>query len=139
MIARPLKITTRFVIIWLCSSEAKFFLFRQRSISAEPVKSGGAERKKENLLNIKNLLNPNLPYCTCTTHPIKANPAKAGDAKPWVYRHSSDQDCQAAEDHKKYFVIIWLCMSEAKFFNLSDTRSFQNFVSPVHSHGKSAT
>jgi hypothetical protein len=20
-------------------------------------------------------------------HPIKANPAKAGDAKPWVYRH----------------------------------------------------
>jgi hypothetical protein len=32
-------------------------------------------------------------------HPIKANPAKAGDAKPWVYRHSNDHDCQAAEDH----------------------------------------
>ena len=25
---------------------------------------------------------------------------KAGDAKPWVYRRESDQDRQAAEDHK---------------------------------------
>jgi len=42
-------------------------------------------------------------------HPIKAKPAKAGDAKPWVYRHQHDKDCQAAEDHKEYLdVIIWL-------------------------------
>ncbi len=30
--------------------------------------------------------------------PIKANPVKAGDAKPWVYRHNCDNDCQAAEE-----------------------------------------
>jgi hypothetical protein len=37
--------------------------------------------------------------CEIEQHPIKANPAKAGGAKPWVYRHSNDYDCQAAEDH----------------------------------------
>jgi hypothetical protein len=42
-------------------------------------------------------------------HPIKANPAKAGDAKPWVYRHQSDHDRQAAEDHKLYLCgLAWL-------------------------------
>ncbi len=29
---------------------------------------------------------------------MRANPAKAGDAKPWVYHHIGDQDRQAAED-----------------------------------------
>jgi hypothetical protein len=33
-------------------------------------------------------------------HPIKANPAKAGDAKLWVYRRESDNDRQAAKDHR---------------------------------------
>jgi hypothetical protein len=28
----------------------------------------------------------------------KAKPAKAGDAKPWVYRRASGHDRQAAED-----------------------------------------
>jgi hypothetical protein len=33
------------------------------------------------------------------TKPIKANPSKGGDAKPWVYRHAlRDHDSQAAED-----------------------------------------
>ena len=37
-------------------------------------------------------------------HPIKAKPAKAGDAKPWVYRHNDDHDCQVAEDHEMGFM-----------------------------------
>jgi hypothetical protein len=45
-------------------------------------------------------------------NPIKANPAKAGDAKLWVYRHESDQDCQAAEDHKT----IPLCVFGLAYF-----------------------
>jgi len=28
---------------------------------------------------------------------------KAGDAKPWVYRHAGDQDRQAAEDDEEQF------------------------------------
>jgi hypothetical protein len=35
--------------------------------------------------------------------PIKANPAKAGDAKLWVQRHRSEPDRQAAEDKKEKF------------------------------------
>jgi hypothetical protein len=35
-------------------------------------------------------------------HPIKANPVKTGDAKPWVYRRESGYDCQAAEGHNMY-------------------------------------
>jgi hypothetical protein len=27
-----------------------------------------------------------------------ANPVKTGDAKPWVYRHTSGHDCQASEN-----------------------------------------
>ena len=39
-------------------------------------------------------------------HPIKANPAKAGDAKPWVYRHTADDnDRQAAEDHNEFVLL----------------------------------
>jgi len=38
-------------------------------------------------------------------HPIKAKPAKTGDAKLWVYRRENGNDCQAAEDHK-----IILCL-----------------------------
>jgi hypothetical protein len=34
-------------------------------------------------------------------HPIKADPVKAGDAKPWVYRHAIDNDRQAAEDNEE--------------------------------------
>ena len=37
---------------------------------------------------------------TAQEHPIKAKPVKAGDAKPWVYRHyQSDHDRQVAEDN----------------------------------------
>jgi hypothetical protein len=50
-------------------------------------------------------------------HPIKANPAKAGDAKIWVYRHMSDHDRQAAEDDKEgFFGIIRLACYKSGFF-----------------------
>jgi hypothetical protein len=52
-------------------------------------------------------------------HPIKANPAKAGYAKPWVYSHTkSDHDRQAAEDHKTFFRMAYqpleICSTNAR-------------------------
>jgi hypothetical protein len=35
-------------------------------------------------------------------NPIKAKPAKAGDAKLWVYHRENGHDRQAAEDHRGY-------------------------------------
>jgi hypothetical protein len=55
-------------------------------------------------------------YSNDKKHPIKANPAKAGDAKPWVYRHESDHDRQAAEDHKFVCVCLALAYQKARVF-----------------------
>jgi hypothetical protein len=41
---------------------------------------------------------------------------KTGDAKLWVYRRESGQDCQAAEDHKTRFVIVLPGLSKPGFF-----------------------
>jgi hypothetical protein len=49
-------------------------------------------------------------------HPIKAKPVKTGDAKLWVYRRESCQDCQAAEDHKTKIVIVLPGLSKPGFF-----------------------
>jgi hypothetical protein len=51
-------------------------------------------------------------------HPIKANPVKTGDAKPWVFDHTQvvDHDCQAAEDHKSKFVSIRPGFNQPGFF-----------------------
>lgn len=43
---------------------------------------------------------------------IKANSAKAGDAKLWVYHHTRDQDRQAAEDHQEQLFGIRLFYSD---------------------------
>ena len=53
-------------------------------------------------------------------HPIKANPAKAGDAKLWVYCRESGNDCQAAEDYKPFVCVCpaWLIYSQAILFRM---------------------
>jgi hypothetical protein len=48
-------------------------------------------------------------------HPIKANPAKAGDAKLWVYSHVSDHDRQAAEDHEQRLYLFGLASYSQAF------------------------
>ena len=44
---------------------------------------------------------------------------KAGDAKLWVYYRKRDYDCQAAEDHKIDFCVVWPGLSKVRLF-LSD-------------------
>jgi hypothetical protein len=46
------------------------------------------------------------PFCFAATVTTRANPVKTGDAKPWVYRHNSDHDCQVAEN-----VFLLPCLS----------------------------
>jgi hypothetical protein len=57
-------------------------------------------------------------------HPIKANPAKAGDAKLWVYRHVSDHDRQAAEDHEQRLCLFGL----ASYSQAFDSDGLSNFT-----------
>ncbi len=55
------------------------------------------EERKQRRFKILKVVN-RLTVAKATPPPIKANPAKAGDAKPWIYRHERDHDRQAAED-----------------------------------------
>jgi hypothetical protein len=51
---------------------------------------------------------------------------KAGDAKLWVYRHMSDHDRQAAEDHEEqFFGIIRLAYDKSGFFYPESFSSLQ--------------
>jgi hypothetical protein len=49
-------------------------------------------------------------------HPIKAKPAKAGDAKPWIYRLPKDYDSQAAEDQITFSIDSLALHLESQIF-----------------------
>jgi hypothetical protein len=52
-----------------------------------------------------------------TQHPIKANPAKAGDAKSWVYCRENGYDRQAAELHDEQCInLVWPGFLQVRLF-----------------------
>jgi len=96
-------------MIWLCVSEARSFFCsgdRQEKIFTvvAPAQTGGMHKGgkgSQTTHKAQALFEHRVDKFL--EHPIKANPAKAGDAKPWVYRHKRDQDRQAAEDKTSFY------------------------------------